>query len=102
MFEFHGNLCGGHHFWKTTVCKILSTGYYWPTLFTDVCRKVRAYIKCQNFSGKMELKYLPLKLVVASRPFQQWGLDFIGEIHPTSSGQHKWILTATDYFTKWI
>jgi hypothetical protein len=35
-------------------------------------------------------------------PFQQWGLDFIGEIHPTSSGQHQWILTAIDYFTKWI
>jgi len=29
-------------------------------------------------------------------------LDFIGEIHPPSSGQHRWILTATDYFTKWI
>ena len=35
-------------------------------------------------------------------PFQQWGLDFIGEINPPSSAQHKWILTATDYFTKWI
>jgi hypothetical protein len=45
---------------------------------------------------------LPLKPVVVSGPFQQWGLDFIGEIHPTSSGQHQWILTATDYFTKWI
>jgi hypothetical protein len=43
-----------------------------------------------------------LKLVVASGPFQQWGLDFIGEIHPASSGQHRWILTATYYFTKWI
>jgi hypothetical protein len=39
--------------------------------------------------------------VVASRSFQQWGLYFIGEIHP-SSGQHIWILTALDYFTKWI
>ena len=35
-------------------------------------------------------------------PFQQWGLDFIGEINPSSSGQHKWILVAIDYFTKWI
>jgi hypothetical protein len=35
-------------------------------------------------------------------PFQQWGLDFIGEINPHSSGQHRWILVATDYFTKWI
>ena len=35
-------------------------------------------------------------------PFQQWGLDFIDEIHPPTLGQHKWILTGTDYFTKWI
>ena len=35
-------------------------------------------------------------------PFQQWGLDFIGEIHPPSTGQHKWILMVTDYFTKQI
>ena len=30
------------------------------------------------------------------------GTDFIGEINPSSSGQHRWILIATDYFTKWI
>jgi hypothetical protein len=35
-------------------------------------------------------------------PFQQWGLYFIGEINPHSSTQHKWILTATYYFTKWV
>eukprot|EP00253_Pinus_taeda_P009616 PITA_09616 len=40
--------------------------------------------------------------ISTEKPFQQWGLDFIGEIHPSSSGQHRWILTATDYFTKWI
>ena len=40
--------------------------------------------------------------MVVSGPFQQWGIDFIGEIHLDTNGQHKWILTATDYFTKWI
>jgi hypothetical protein len=40
--------------------------------------------------------------MVASRPFQQWGLDFIGEIHPASSDQHRWILNMTNYFPKWI
>jgi hypothetical protein len=48
------------------------------------------------------LKSLPLKPIVITGPFQQWGLDFIGEIHLPSSGQHRWILVATDYFTKWI
>ncbi len=45
---------------------------------------------------------MSLKPISTEIPFQQWGLDFIGEIHPTSSTQHKWILIATDYFTKWI
>jgi hypothetical protein len=40
----------------------------------------------KKFSGKQQLKSLPLKPVVASTPFQQWGLEFIGEIHPASSG----------------
>ena len=45
---------------------------------------------------------LPFNPISVEAPFQQWGLDFIGEINPNSSGQHKWILTTTDYFTKWI
>jgi hypothetical protein len=52
IFYFHDNLCGGHHFWKITAFKILRAGYYWPTLFTDVCEKVRACIKCKLFARK--------------------------------------------------
>jgi len=36
------------------------------------------------------------------QPFEQWGLDIIGEIVPNSYKQHKYILTSTDYFTKWV
>jgi transposase InsO family protein len=43
-----------------------------------------------------------LKPIIAHGPFQQWRLDFIGEINSSSLGQHRWILTTTDYFTKWI
>lgn len=35
-------------------------------------------------------------------PFRQWGLDFIGEFKDNSSHGYKWILMATDYFTKWV
>jgi len=45
---------------------------------------------------------LPLKSISTKKPFQKWGLDFIGEIDPPSSTQHKWILTTIDYFTQWI
>eukprot|EP00253_Pinus_taeda_P030701 PITA_30701 len=57
---------------------------------------------CQRFEGKQQLKSLPLKPILSKGHFQQWGLDIIGEINPHSNGQHKWILVATDYFTKWI
>eukprot|EP00253_Pinus_taeda_P016738 PITA_16738 len=43
-----------------------------------------------------------LNCLVEKEAKKQWGLDFIGEIHPASSGQHIWILTATNYFTTWI
>eukprot|EP00253_Pinus_taeda_P035340 PITA_35340 len=63
---------------------------------------VKHYHKCQIFEGKRKLQPLPLKPIEVSAPFQQWGLDFISEIHPASYEKHRWILTATDYFTKWI
>ena len=100
--EFHAGDCGGHLYWKSTADKILRVRFYWPTLFSDVKKFVTACHKCQIFEGKRKLLPLPLKLISTEKPFQQWGLDFIGEIHPPSSGQHRWILTATDYFTKWI
>ena len=51
---------------------------------------------------KKRLAPLPLLPVFVEEPFRKWGLDFIGEINPPSSGQFKWILTAIDYFTKWV
>ena len=100
MKDFHKGDCGGHHFWKTTANKILRVGFYWPTLFFDTYKIVMSCHECQIFQRKRKLLPLPLQPILISAPFQQWGLDFIGEVHP--SAQHKWILTATDYFTKWI
>jgi len=102
MEDFHRGECGGHLFWKSTANKILRAGYYWPTLFADVYKMVKRCHKCHVFEGKQKLQPFPLKPIEVSAPFQQWGLDFIGEIHPAFSGHNRWILTATDYFTKWI
>lgn len=100
--EFHKGDCGGHHYWKATANKVLRAGYFWPTMFRDIYKKIATCHECQLFEGKRKLMPMPLVPIYVEAPFQQWGLDFIGEIHPPSSGQHRWILTATDYFTKWI
>jgi hypothetical protein len=56
---------------------------------------------CQISTGMEKRAFVPLQPVVISRPFEQWGLDIIGEITPSSSKQHRYILTAIDYFMKW-
>jgi ribonuclease HI len=100
--EFHGGFCGGHFAAKTTTHKILRAGYYWPTIFSDVHQFVRKCEPCQLFTGKQKLAALPLQPVVVEAPFQQWGLDFIGKFSDNSSNGYSWVLTATDYFTKWV
>jgi hypothetical protein len=100
--EFHNGDCGSHLYWKTTTHKILRAGFYWPSLFVDTYTQVSTCHECQVFEGKRKLSPLPLKPVSIEAPFQQWGLDFIGEMNPTSSAQHRCIFIAIDYFTKWI
>ena len=39
--------------------------------------------------------------IIKPWPFKGWGLDFIGQINPPSSKGHRFVLVATDYFTKW-
>eukprot|EP00253_Pinus_taeda_P034956 PITA_34956 len=73
--DCHQGDCGGQLFWKSTTNKILRAGEVEVTIATT-----------QAHRGEC--------------PFP--AMDFIGEIYPASSGQHRWILTATDYFTKWI
>eukprot|EP00253_Pinus_taeda_P004312 PITA_04312 len=53
-------------------------------------------------SGRQRKPAFLLQPVNIDQPLEQWGLDIIGEITPHSSKQHKYILTATDYFTKWV
>ena len=71
-------------------------------MFSDVYKETTTRHQCHIFDGKRKVVPLPLNQIYVEAPFQQWGLDFIGEINPNSSGQHRWILTTTDYFTKWV
>ena len=68
-YQFHSADCGGHHYWKMTAHKILRVGYYWPFLFADVCSFIKSCDKFQRFTGKQQLKSLPLRPIVVNGPF---------------------------------
>ena len=84
---------------ETTSHNILRVGYYWPTLFKDAHAYVRKCDTCQRSGGRQAKAAGPLQPVIIFEPFEQWGINIIGEINPNSSLQHKYILTAIDYFT---
>ena len=87
LTKMHSGTCGGHYMSKTIAHKVLRVGFWWPTLFNDANDIVRRCDSCQRFSNKLNfIGNVPLKLVEVQNPFQQWGLDFIGEIVNKSSG----------------
>jgi hypothetical protein len=101
LLELHAGEAGGHFGGDTTAHKVLRAGYYWPTLFRDSHALYRKCIICQKASGRLQKPVFPLQPVSVDSPFQQWGLDIIGPINPSSSEKHKFIVTTTDYFTRW-
>jgi len=99
--ELHASEASGHFGGDTTTHKVIRYGYYWPTLFKYAHTLSHKCIICQKDAGWVKNVAFPLQPVTVDAPFQQWGLDIIGPINPPSSKQHKYILTATDYFTRW-
>ena len=42
-----------------------------------------------------------LNSVTSPWPFAQWGMDIVGPL-PTTAAQKKFLLVATNYFSKWV
>jgi hypothetical protein len=49
----------------------------------------------------MKRETMLLQSITVDEPFVQWGLDVIGPINSMSNKGHSYILTASNYFTKW-
>ena len=79
----------------------MRVGYYWPTLFRDAHAHALKCQICQVNAGRERRPAFPLQPVMVQSLFKQWGLYVVGEINPNYSKLHKYILMATDYFSKW-
>ncbi|MCO5548579.1 hypothetical protein L7F22_002039 [Adiantum nelumboides] len=100
LMSCHDGVCGGHFAQEITSKKILQVGLVWPSLHTDVQHWCRACKACQQ-AGDHKLSYGLRFPIFAYGPFEKWRIDAIGPLPRTSSGK-QYILTATDYMTKWV
>ena len=117
MHDVHEGTCGTHQSAHKMKWLIRRSGFYWPTMLEDCFKYYRGCQDCQRFGAvQMALADLlhpivkpwPFRVadllhpIIKPWPFRGWGMDMIGQINPPTSKGHKWILAATDYFTKWV
>jgi hypothetical protein len=76
--------------------------FYWPTMIDDYFRYYKGYESCQMFIDVQLAPVVMLHPKIKPWPFCGWALDFIDQNHPALSKGHRFVLVATDYFTKWI
>ena len=68
----------------------------------EAIKYARSYKHCQLHGNLIHALAKELIPSITTWPFQQWAFDLVGQIHLTSSNGHKFIITAIDYFTKWV
>jgi hypothetical protein len=101
MGEVQEGVCGTHQ----STCKmkwlLRCAGFYWPTVLNDCFRYYKDCESCPKFRDVQLAPAAMLHPIIKPWLFRGWALDFVGQIHPASSKRHRFVLVATDYFTKW-
>ena len=101
--ELHKGLnVGGHFSQDITICKVLDTRYWWPTLYKDTYDYCQTCHECQKTGGLPKSVSTKLITTLSAEPFMKWRLDFVGLIKKTRHTGKRYILVANDYATKWV
>jgi ribonuclease HI len=100
--EVHDGICGAHQSAYRMKWVIRQAGCFWPTMLEDCFEYYKGCQDCQKFGNIQRVPASALNPIIKPWPFKGWGIDLIGQINPPSSKGHKFVLLATDYFTKWV
>jgi hypothetical protein len=57
------------------------------------------YKGCESCQKFRDVQLAPAAMLHSI--IKPWPFDFIGQVHPSSSKGHRFVLVTMDYFTKW-
>jgi hypothetical protein len=101
MGEVHDGICGTHQLAHKMKWLLRRIRFYWLTTLNNYFIYYKGCESCQKF-GDVQLTSVAMSHpIIKPCPFHGWALDFVGQIHPALSEGHRFVLVATDYFTKW-
>jgi hypothetical protein len=86
---------------KKTISRITER-FYWVGIVKDVKELISSCDECQRTNPKMVTATPELHPIPVKNPWFHLGIDFIGPIQPSSAQGNRYILTISDYFTKFV
>ncbi|XP_070040159.1 uncharacterized protein [Nicotiana tomentosiformis] len=96
----HSSSYGGYHGRSRSAAKVLSCGFYCPTLYKDANDLVKICDECQRADKISKKHEMPLTTILGIDIFDVWGIDFMGPF--VSSCGNTYILVTVDYISKWV
>jgi hypothetical protein len=102
MAEIHKGVGGAHHSAFKMKWMIRNNNYYWPTILEDCIKYYKGRQECKKFGSIQKVPASTMNPIIKPWSFRGWAIDLFGQIYPPSSKGHKFVLVATDYFTKWV
>jgi hypothetical protein len=88
MGEVHKGICGTHQSALKMKWLLRRASFYWPTMMADCFCYYKGCDECQRFGNVQLVPTVMLHSIIKPWPFCDWGLDFIGQIHPPSLKGH--------------
>jgi hypothetical protein len=101
MGEVHEGICGTHQSAPKMKWLLRRARFYWPTIIADCFWYYKGCKECQTFGNIQMVPRATLHTIIKPSPFRGWGFNFMGQIHPSSSKGHRFVLVAMDYYMKW-
>ena len=97
----HEGLMSAHLGVARTFDKVHSQ-FYWPHMYQEVSDFCKSCDICQRTLPKGKVGKVPLgKVPIIEEPFQRIAMDLVGPIVPLSERGNRYILTVTDYATRY-
>ncbi|CAF4346039.1 unnamed protein product, partial [Didymodactylos carnosus] len=98
----HNDPIGGGHFSTQRTYMKLKEKYWWPDMRTTIENYIKACLPCQQFNISRKKKPGQLcPITPPEGPNQLLGIDFCGPLE-SSPSENRYVLTITDYFTRWV
>ena len=92
---------GSAHMGVGRTYELIRVNAYWPGLLSDVQKFVTTCGSCQLSTSSISRNKAPLQPIFTAKPMETWAMDIMGPL-PCTASDHRYILVATDLFSKWV